>query len=214
MGTLFLDPDYRGNGHWLSKARYLLMGQFQNRFQSHVIAELRGWVDDNEQSPFWNAIGQQFFDMDFDTADKLCGTGSNQFITELMPKHPIYTCMLPKQAREVIGKPNAAGLRAMELLEEEGFVYDKVVDIFDGGPLLKAKVSNLRSVRRIEQGMAKQSSEKIITEPTLVATSSLKDFRVIYTQVARSGDGSLKLKGKDLDALAISDGALLRFLQR
>jgi len=214
VGTLFLDPDYRGNGHWLSKARYLLMGQFQNRFQSHVIAELRGWVDDNEQSPFWNAIGQQFFDMDFDTADKLCGTGSNQFITELMPKHPIYTCMLPKQAREVIGKPNAAGLRAMELLEEEGFVYDKVVDIFDGGPLLKAKVSNLRSVRRIEQGMAKQSSEKIITEPTLVATSSLKDFRVIYTQVARSGDGSLKLKGKDLDALAISDGALLRFLQR
>ncbi len=214
VGTLFLDPDYRGNGHWLSKARYLLMGQFQDRFQSHVIAELRGWVDDNEQSPFWNAIGQQFFDMDFDTADKLCGTGSNQFITELMPKHPIYTCMLPKQARDVIGKPNAAGLRAMQLLEEEGFVYDKVVDIFDGGPLLKAKVSNLRSVRRIEQGMAKQSSEKIITEPTLVATSSLKDFRVVYTQVARSGDGSLKLKAKDLDALAISDGALLRFIQR
>lgn len=214
VGTLFLDPDYRGNGHWLSKARYLLMGQFQNRFQSHVIAELRGWVDDNEQSPFWNAIGQQFFDMDFDTADKLCGTGSNQFITELMPKHPIYTCMLPQQARDVIGKPNAAGLRAMELLEEEGFSYDKVVDIFDGGPLLKAKVSNLRSVRRIEQGIAKQSNDKIITEPTLVASSSLKDFRVIYTQVSRSGDGSLKLKSEDLDALATSDGALLRFIQR
>ncbi len=214
VGTLFLDPDYRGNGHWLSKARYLLMGQFQNRFQSHVIAELRGWVDDNEQSPFWNAIGQQFFDMDFDTADKLCGTGSNQFITELMPKHPIYTCMLPQQARDVIGQPNAAGLRAMELLEEEGFVYDKVVDIFDGGPLLKAKVSNLRSVRRIDQGIAKQSSEKIMTEPTLVATSTLKDFRVVYTRVSRSGDGSIKLKAKDLDALAIRDGELLRFIQR
>lgn len=214
VGTLFLDPDYRGNGHWLSKARYLLMGQFQERFQSHVIAELRGWVDDKEQSPFWNAIGQNFFDMDFETADKLCGTGSNQFITELMPKHPIYTCMLSAQARDVIGKPNTAGLRAMELLEEEGFAYDKVVDIFDGGPLLKAKISSLRSVRHIEQGMAQASTEKSVTEPTLVATSTLSDFRVIFTRVARGGDGSLKLRAKDIDALKVSAGTLLRFIQR
>ncbi len=214
VGTLFLDPDYRGNGHWLSKARYLLMGQFQQRFQSHVIAELRGWVDDEEQSPFWNAIGQNFFEMDFETADKLCGTGSNQFITELMPKHPIYTSMLPSEAREVIGKPNSAGLRAMELLEDEGFVYDKVVDIFDGGPLLKAKISSLRSVRRIDQGMAKTTEEKILTEPTLVATASLQDFRVVFTRVARSGDGSVKLKAKDLKALNTQEGALLRFIQR
>ena len=214
VGTLFLDPDYRGNGHWLSKARYLLMGQFQQRFQSHVIAELRGWVDDDGRSPFWDAIGQHFFEMDFDTADKLCGTGSNQFITELMPKHPIYTCMLPDAARDVIGKPNSDGLRAMQLLQDEGFVYDKVVDIFDGGPLMKAPIEQLRSVRRIDQGSAKSSREKILTEPTLVATSSFSDFRVVFTRVARSGDGTLKLKSEDLKALGVKDGALLRFIQR
>ena len=214
VGTLFLDPDYRGNGHWLSKARYLLMGQFQQRFQSHVIAELRGWVDDDGRSPFWDAIGQHFFEMDFDTADKLCGTGSNQFITELMPKHPIYTCMLPDAARDVIGKPNSDGLRAMQLLQDEGFVYDKVVDIFDGGPLMKAPIEQLRSVRRIDQGSAKSSREKILTEPTLVATSSFSDFRVVFTRVARSGDGTLKLKSEDLQALGVKDGALLRFIQR
>jgi len=214
VGTLFLDPDYRGNGHWLAKARYLLVGQFQHRFQSHVIAELRGWVDAQGQSPFWNGIGQNFFDMDFDSADKLCGTGSNQFITELMPKYPIYTCMLPKGARDVIGKPNAAGLRAMELLEEEGFVYDKVVDIFDGGPLLKAQVSRLRSVRRIDQGIVKVSAEKITTKPTLVATSNLKDFRVIFTALTRRDHGGLRLTREDLDVLGISDGARLRYIQR
>jgi len=214
VATLFLDPNYRGNGHWLSRARYLLMGQFQQRFQSHVIAELRGWVDDNQQSPFWNAIGKNFFEMDFDSADKLCGTGSNQFITELMPKHPIYTSMLAQQARDVIGKPNSAGLRAMELLEEEGFVYDKVVDIFDGGPLLKAKISSLRSVRHIDQGIARACNEKITADPVLVANSTLKNFRVIFTRIARGDDGSLKLKPEDIGALNVSDGALLRFIQR
>lgn len=214
VGTLFLDPDYRGNGHWLSKARYLLMGQFQHRFQSHVIAEMRGCVDEQGHSPFWDAIGQHFFDMDFDTADTLCGTGSNQFITELMPKHPIYTCMLPQAARDVIGKPNPAGTRAMELLENEGFIYDKVVDIFDGGPLLKGRISQLKSVRRIEQGLAKASEERLVSEPTLVASTELENFRVIYTRIARSGDGTVKLKPQDLDALQVTTGKLLRFIQR
>jgi len=214
VGTLFLDPDYRGNGHWLSKARYLLMGQFQERFHSHVIAEMRGWVDEQGQSPFWQAIGQQFFDMEFETADTLCGTGSNQFITELMPKHPIYTCMLPHAAKGVIGKPNPAGVRAIELLQNEGFVYDKVVDIFDGGPLLKGCVSQLKSVRRIEQGEVRASGECMLSEPTLVATSNLKNFRVLHTRIARSGDGVVKLAEQDLVALGVTPGALLRFIQR
>lgn len=61
MGTLFLDPAYRGNGHWLSRSRYLLLGLFPERFAEHVIAELRGWLDEAGDSPFWQAIGAQFF---------------------------------------------------------------------------------------------------------------------------------------------------------
>ncbi|WP_439135266.1 arginine N-succinyltransferase [Pseudomaricurvus sp.] len=214
VGTLFLDPQYRGNGHWLAKARYLLMGQFHQRFQSHVIAELRGWVDENGESPFWNSIGKQFFGMDFDTADQLCGVGSNQFITDLMPKHPIYTCLLPKAAQEVLGKPNRDGLRAMELLQEEGFSYDNVVDIFDGGPLMKAKISQLKSVRRIDQGIALMTEDRLLSEPTLVATSQLQSFRVINSRLARNGNGEIKLSRDDLSALNVSSGALLRFIQR
>ncbi|MDF1764690.1 MAG: arginine N-succinyltransferase, partial [Oleibacter sp.] len=141
VGTLFLDPDYRGNGHWLARSRYLLMGLFRQRFSESVIAELRGWTDINGNSPFWEAIGRQFFQMEFDDADTLCGIGSNQFITELMPKYPIYTNLLPADAQAVIGKPADVGLRAKQLLEAEGFHYDRVVDIFDAGPLMLANIN-------------------------------------------------------------------------
>jgi len=214
VGTLFLDPAYRGNGHWLAKSRYLLMGQFQERFASHVIAEMRGWVDENGNSPFWDAIGRHFFEMEFDEADTLCGVGSNQFITELMPKHPIYTQVLPQEARDVIGKPNNAGRRAKELLEEEGFEYDKVVDIFDAGPLLRARLSNIRSIRKMEQGLASISDEKMITSPTLIATSSLKNFRVAYSSLVRTGAGQVIIPRDTMEKLNCNSGDLLRFIPR
>lgn len=181
VGTLFLDPDYRGNGHWLSRSRYLLMGQHSHRFQPYVIAEMRGWLNEQGISPFWEAIGRQFFDMSFEEADRLCGIGSNQFITELMPKHPIYTCMLADSAQRVLGKPHVDTVRAVELLEAEGFEYDKMIDIFDGGPILRAKVANLHSVkatahRKVRVDAELDDSSKPIY---MLANSSLESFRVV-----------------------------------
>lgn len=214
VGTLFLDQDYRGNGHWLARSRYLLMAQFPERFSSHVIAELRGYVNEQGNSPFWDAIGQHFFQMDFAEADDLCGVGSNQFITELMPKHPIYTNLLPKSAQDVIGRPNNDGHRAKELLEEEGFEFDNVVDIFDAGPIMRARINGLRSIKRMEQGLARVTDERMVNSKSIVANSSLKDFRVIYAQICRTGSGLVKLKEEDFKILNVNSGALLRFIPR
>lgn len=214
VGTLFLDPDYRGNGHWLSKSRYLLMAQFPERFASHVIAELRGSIDADGISPFWEAIGRHFFEMDFTEADNLCGVGSNQFITELMPKYPIYTKLLPQAAQDVIGKPNVAGRRAMELLEEEGFEFDNVVDIFDAGPIMRARIQQLRSIRKMDQGLASVTDEKMITSNTMIANNNLKDFRVIYAPMIRTGAGLIKLSSENLAVLNVPNGSLLRFVPR
>lgn len=186
MGTLFLHPDYRGNGHWLSRSRYMLLALFPDRFAEHVIAELRGWLDEDGASPFWNAIGEKFFAMDYAEADRLCGVGSNQFITELMPKYPIYTNLLPETAVDVIGKPHKATRRAMELLLEEGFEYENVVDVFDGGPVVKAKVEKLRSV------LALQHKQVILGEPKedrrLLANTTLQNFAVTYAPAEQKGE--------------------------
>ncbi|MGK0443113.1 MAG: arginine N-succinyltransferase [Bermanella sp.] len=214
VGTLFLDPDYRGNGHWLAKSRYLLMAQFPERFAEHVIAELRGYVNEAGKSPFWDAIGQHFFEMDFDEADNLCGVGSNQFITELMPKHPIYTKLLPQEAQDVIGRPNIAGRRAMELLEEEGFEFDNVVDIFDAGPIMRGRINQLRSIRKMDQGLAAVSDERMLSSKTMIANSSLENFRVVYAQMIRTGSGLVKLSEESLNVLNVNPGTLLRYLPR
>lgn len=201
MGTLFLDPAYRGNGHWLSRSRYMLLGLFPERFAEYVIAELRGWLDESGESPFWQAIGSQFFDMPYAEADRLCGVGSNQFITELMPKYPIYTNLLPDAAQAVIGKPHDATRRAMELLLEEGFEYEDLVDIFDGGPLVRARVDRLRSVEAMQR--LPWIKENVDAAPVLLACPQLDAFRVVYAPAAIEAD-CVRLADEVVDALGLS----------
>lgn len=213
MGTLFLDPRYRGNGHWLSRSRYLLLGLFPERFAEHVIAELRGWLDESGESPFWQAIGAKFFEMTYAEADRLCGVGSNQFITELMPKYPIYTNLLPKTAADVIGKPHESTLRAMELLLAEGFEYENLVDIFDGGPLVRARVEKLKSVEHMrclpcrivdlrENGNTGLDKSAI---PTLIANTELPRLNIQYAP-ALVGKKNVQISNETAAALGVTQG--------
>lgn len=204
VGTLFLDPEYRGNGHWLSRSRYLLMALFPDRFAHDVIAELRGFVDESGNSPFWDAIGANFFQMSFQEADRLSGIGSNQFITELMPKYPIYSNLLPQAAIDVIGKPHAATERAMQLLLDEGFRFENLVDIFDGGPLVRAAVSQIQSVSSAKSFLVDEKSGDS-SLPMLVAKESLSDLRIAYGGVERRG-ASLGLDEELLSGLEVAVG--------
>lgn len=205
VSTLFLDPAYRGNGHWLSRSRYVLMALHPDRFATDVIAELRGWFDASGQSPFWQALGQKFFDMSFDEADQLCGVGSNQFITELMPKYPIYTNLLPTAAQQVMGKTHDATRRAMELLLEEGFVYENLIDIFDGGPLLRAKISRLRSVQSVVTLPSRKLSAAEVASPCLVSNLSLENLRIAFQPTAVAGEEAA-VENETLSALSTKPG--------
>ena len=147
--SLLLDPSWRGhgNGALLSKARFLFMAQFPERFGPHVCAELRGFFDDNGQSPFWQSLGQHFFKIDFDQADYLTSIGKKSFVAELMPKYPIYVDFLSPQAQAAIGVTHRDTLPARQLLEQEGMRSGAHVDIFDSGPVLEARVADLRAAR-------------------------------------------------------------------
>ncbi|MCX2581823.1 arginine N-succinyltransferase, partial [Klebsiella pneumoniae] len=71
--TLFLDQERRENqnGKFLSKIRLMFIAAFKQYFEKKLIAEMRGYSDENGCSPFWDAIGHHFFNMDFSTADYL-----------------------------------------------------------------------------------------------------------------------------------------------
>ena len=214
VGTLFLDPEYRGNGHWLSRSRYLLIGQHLARFADHVIAEMRGWIDDENYCPFWSGLGEHFFEMSFTEADALCGQGSNQFITELMPRYPIYTCLLPEDARHFIGKPHRNTVRAVELLYEEGFEYEQMVDIFDGGPILRARTKEITSV---QSAVHRQTTSDPIadgeTSSWIVSNCSLHSFRVIQAKLC-SNDTDVQLTAEQRQMLAIQPGDSVRMIAK
>lgn len=147
--TLYLRADYRHSHHgdFLSRARFLYLAEHPARFESHIIAELRGITDKNGQSPFWNSVGQHFFQIPFDEADALTTTTDKQFIADLIPEHPIPVQLLDKKAQDVIGLPHAGTVPAMQILLNEGFQYVNNVDIFDAGPIIEATCNNIRTVR-------------------------------------------------------------------
>jgi arginine N-succinyltransferase len=147
--SLFLDQGYRHakNGPLLAKSRLLFIAEFADRFAPKVIAELRGKLDADGRSPFWEGLGRHFFSMEYSTADYLTGIGQKSFVAELMPRHPVYVNLLPEAARAVIGEVHADTRAARAMLEQEGFRYEGYVDIFDAGPTVECFRDNIYAVR-------------------------------------------------------------------
>jgi len=148
IGSLLLHRDCRqsGLGRLLSLARFLFIAQFPQRFRDQTLAELRGFIDANGTSPFWEHVGRLFFESEFTDADFLSGLGNKSFIRDLMPRHPLYTNLLPAEARAVIGRVHLSTRPAKALLEAEGFAEIDAVDIFDAGPVVQASTRNIRTV--------------------------------------------------------------------
>ncbi|MGE5089000.1 MAG: arginine N-succinyltransferase [Candidatus Levyibacteriota bacterium] len=148
--SLFLDQRYRRgrNGALLAKCRLLFIAEFAHMFADKVIAELRGRIEPDGTSAFWEGLGRHFFAMEYKRADYLTGTGQKSFIAELMPRHPVYVNLLPPAARKVIGAVHDDTKPARAMLEQEGFRYEGYVDIFDAGPTLECATQNIDAVRR------------------------------------------------------------------
>jgi len=206
VGGLFLHPAARagGLGMLLARSRYLFIASHRDRFADRILAELRGIIDERGGSPFWDAIGGKFFGMSFQDADEFNATHGNQFIADLMPKHPVYVAMLPEEARRVIGLPHPSGRAAMRMLENEGFAYECYVDIFDGGPTMTARTDQVRSVAEARQAsVAATDLDK--GERVLLAAGRLSEFRCCYGAGKDGGEG-LAIDSASADLLRLHGG--------
>lgn len=211
VGGLFLHPDLRtgGLGRLLARARYLFIAHHRARFGARVIAELRGVMDAQGNSPFWDALGRQFFGLSFPEADAFNAINGNQFIADLMPRHPIYTAMLPQAARDAIGQPHGGGRAALAMLETEGFVYDNYVDIFDGGPTVAARTDDLKTVRTARESVVAALGDG--TGPLhLVASGRLLDFQAFISAIPHSDPGTVSLPAAIAQPLGIAPGTRIR----
>lgn len=213
VATLYLDESYRknGNGSLLARTRYLFMAQFRRRFPDGVMADLRGYFDEQGNSPFWDAVGSHFFEMDFAEADLYGAVHGNQFIADLMPKNPIYVNMLPQAAQDVIGQCNVVGKPAMRMLENEGFRWNGHVDIFDAAPSVDTKIDDIVSIKNSVLAEVIGISEHQDDRQALIATSKLDSF-ACCTSTIFVEKGGVRLPRSILKALNLELGDQVRYL--
>ncbi len=206
VGGLFLHPAERagGLGMLLARSRYLFIAMHRARFSDRIFAELRGVIDERGGSPFWDGVAGRFFGMSFQEADHFNAINGNQFIADLMPKHPVYIAMLPETARSVIGLPHPSGRPAMRMLEAEGFSYEGYLDIFDGGPTMTARTDKVESIAN-----ARTASIADINatqgDRVLIATGELANFRCAFG-IAEHGDAGVSIDAASAKTLGVNTG--------
>lgn len=215
--SLLLSDTHRGggNGLLLSRSRFMFLDDFRDLFSDKIFAEMRGISDSNGRSPLWDALGRRFFDMDFSEADFLSGTGNKSFIAELMPKYPIYLPFLPEAAREVISEVHESTKPALRMLQSEGFNFNGLVDIFDGGPVVEAFIHNIRAVRESYRRhvLISHNSIDLNVPPedrVMVSNRSQPDFRVTTLPKSCIKTDTVSIPPEMADALHVSSGDLVR----
>ena len=207
VGGLFLHPNHRagGLGSLLARSRYLFMKLHRPRFGDRTLAELRGVMDEAGNAPFWDALAGQFFGMTFPEADEFNAVHGTKFIADLMPRTPIYVALLSDAAKAVIGQPHPSGRAALRMLENEGFNYDRYLDIFDGGPTVTAQTDRIRTIR--------ESTEETVCDigdggrtKVLLAAGRLKDFRACFASTKRAAKKGICIDAEAAELLEVKVG--------
>jgi arginine N-succinyltransferase len=212
IGSLFLHPDYRrdGNGRVLSLSRFLFVAEHLQRFEPVIIAEMRGVIDEQGRSHFWDAVGKHFFEIEFPKADYLSMV-NKKFIADLMPRHPIYVPLLPAEAQAVIGKVHVDTRPALALLESEGFQITDMVDIFEAGPVVSCKRDDIRTV----SGSVRSTVEEIVSgpldSPVMHLLNPQPDCRAGRGAMEFLSSGGVRLDKATAQGLELHIGDALRF---
>ena len=207
VGGLFLHPEMRAGG-WgglLARSRYLFMKEHRARFGDRTLAELRGVMDEAGHAPFWDSLAGKFFGMSFPEADEFNAIHGTQFIADLMPRTPIYVALLPDSARSVMGQPHPSGRAAMKMLENEGFVFDRYIDIFDGGPTVTAPTDQIRTVEEADLHTIAQIGDGG-SQKVLAASGRLSDFRSCFASVKKLPKKTILIDPEAAELLEVGVG--------
>jgi arginine N-succinyltransferase len=218
IGSLFLSPAHRGpgNGRLLSLSRFLFMANYPAYFDPMVIAEMRGILDEQGHSPFWEAIGHHFFDIDLPKADYLSMV-NKRFIADLMPKHPIYIPLLPEAAQAVIGKVHQHTKPALRILEDEGFECCDMVDIFEAGPVVRCALNDIRAVRESQRAVVEQIVEGPLPAaaadaPVYLISNCRDSFRAAHGPLVIDANNRPSLAVEIARALGVQAGDAIRYV--
>ncbi|GGY18919.1 arginine/ornithine succinyltransferase subunit alpha [Paludibacterium paludis] len=211
----YVEPSHAAaGGELLSRARLLFVAGQRERFGRRIIAEMQGLHDEAGQSPFWNALGRRFFNMDFLQVEQAFVSHSKTFIAELMPSYPIYVPLLPDEAQDAIGQIHPDFEWPCQLLTREGFEADHYIDIFDGGAVLTAEIDRLKTLETarcypVEVAVSLPEG----AAPRLIANERVETFEATLDKVALVG-GVAFIHPDAASVLSVRSGDKVRLVAR
>ncbi len=127
-----------------------------------------------------------------------------------MPTSPIYVPLLPKSAQEVIGKVHEHTQPALKLLEDEGFRFSGMVDIFEAGPLIHCRLADIRIVKESHNSRVDEIVSEGIDSVNFIIARTGHDFRACMGPVRYSPSGGICLARKAVEALHLKLGDRVR----
>ena len=83
--------------------RFLYIALHRAAFRDEVLSELMPPLEADGTSLLWESLGRQFTGLTYQEADRL-SQDNKEFIRALFPEDPLYTCLLPQDVQELIGK--------------------------------------------------------------------------------------------------------------
>lgn len=211
--SLYLLSDFRhsGLGKLLSLSRFLFIAAFTERFDKMVFAEMRGFVNSDNTSPFWEGIGRHFLDMEYESIMHLRDE-ENLDIESFMPRYPIYIHLLSQEVRESIGRIHNNTQPALSMLAQEGFRLSGEIDVFDGGPKIEAETKEIRTIKHSNVAKVDEITNQEIEGPRYILSNDNLNFRACYSSLKRNGTKGVTLPAETAKALQLKKGSMVRFI--
>jgi len=192
----------------LSRARLMYAALTPERFSDHFFVSLAGYTDQHGHSPFWEALGRKFFQMDFLQAERMVdGARNRTLIVELMPHYPVYVPLLPGPAQAAMGQVHDESEVPFDILTKEGFAADDFIDIFDGGPILQASRHALNSFAHSFSVPVAAREEGGAGSRVSYLVAAAVNFRAILVQSPPLEYGHpLRLSSEEMRSLQVGPG--------
>lgn len=212
IGSLYILPSFRkeGLGRLLSLSRFLFMASFPERFDTKVVAEMRGFID-NKKCPFWEGLGRHFVDMEFEELMNMLDE-IKESIPLIAPKYPVYVSLLNSEAQDAIGRVHQDTQPALNLLMQEGFTLTDEIDLFDAGPKIEADVAEVRTVKQSRLAWVHEVSQAPIESDRYMIGNNRINHFACYGHISFIDENSVAITADVAQALGVGRDDQIRYV--
>ncbi|PKP82694.1 MAG: hypothetical protein CVT79_04445 [Alphaproteobacteria bacterium HGW-Alphaproteobacteria-18] len=210
VGSLFLRADHRasGAGRFLARARYILMANQRHLFDQPIVAQLRGWSEDDGRAPFYDEVWSDRLRMTYQQSDARLAREGARFILDVFEGIEIDPRALSVPAASAIARPHPTAAGALKLLEEEGFRQADLIDLADGGPIMVGQIGTLSSLQTARPVSLKISDPTPADRSGMLSNSSFSGFRACVGAF-QEAEGSVACPAFVEDFLRTADQPIL-----